>query len=725
MITRLIDRAIPPGSLVSPSARVTALLRTWVSWRIGINAGIAVFCLALIAIVWGTVIAQVRFDRRVTVDNAVRQNSNLAKAFEEHTVRTIKGIDAAVMFIAHEYARLGMKVDIAGYIKEGFVDGRLFTNLGISNVRGDMVASSQARPGPINIADREYFQVHQAQDSGSLFFSLPVQSRITGKLTFPMSRRISRPDGSFGGIVSVAVDSTYFSNFYQKTDLGEHGVVDLIGLDGISRARRAGDIRSVGVDHRATNLLQVRQNSTSGTYLTRGTVDGIPRYLSYRTLPGYPLIITVGTSQAEVLAPHLQRRQQYIRAALIVTASIILMSWLLMLATSRQRRAVDALAASEARFRATFNRAGIGICHCEPGGRLVQVNQTLCDIVGYTREELLGMTTRELSHPEDRGANDALAQRLFAGDIQRFASERRWLRKDGAVIWVNRTVSLVRDDAGKALYLIRVIEDVTARRQMQDELQKLSAECRLAEENTRLLNRELEKRVAQRTSELESANKELEAFSYSVSHDLRAPLRSILGFGKYLMEDNHDQLDAEGRVRLRRILAAGDRMGELIEDLLNLTRVSRQEMRRRHFDFSALAQRVASALTDTHPERRVQAIVQPGMTANADPRLIQIVLENLLGNAWKFTARNDAARIEIGATQLDGATIYHVRDNGAGFSMEYAHKLFAPFQRLHGHDEFEGTGIGLSIVQRIVSKHGGRIWTESASGKGAAFYFTL
>ena len=191
------------------------------------------------------------------------------------------------------------------------------------------------------------------------------------------------------------------------------------------------------------------------------------------------------------------------------------------------------------------------------------------------------------------------------------------------------------------------------------------------------------------------------------------------------MEDNYDQLDAEGRVRLRRILAAGDRMGELIEDLLNLTRVSRQEMRRRHVDFSALAQRVASALTDTHPERRVQAIVQPGMTANADPRLIQIVLENLLGNAWKFTARNDAARIEIGATELNGATIYHVRDNGAGFSMEYAHKLFAPFQRLHGHDEFEGTGIGLSIVQRIVSKHGGRIWTESASGKGAAFYFTL
>ena len=270
------------------------------------------------------------------------------------------------------------------------------------------------------------------------------------------------------------------------------------------------------------------------------------------------------------------------------------------------------------------------------------------------------------------------------------------MRKGGAVIWVNRTISLVRDDAGESLYIIRVIEDITARRHMQEELQKLTVECQLAEEQTRFLNRELEKRVADRTAELEISNKELESFSYSVSHDLRAPLRSISGFGNLMLKDNYEQLDAEGMGRLQRMLAAGERMGDLIEDLLDLTRVSRQEIRRHDFDFSALADRVVALLGEAHAERRVQAIVQPGLNVNADPRLIRILLENLLGNAWKFTANTDAARIEVGAGRRDDAAVYYVSDNGVGFDMDYAHKLFVPFQRLHGVHEFEGTGIGLS-----------------------------
>ncbi|MEK7753360.1 MAG: ATP-binding protein, partial [Acidobacteriota bacterium] len=235
----------------------------------------------------------------------------------------------------------------------------------------------------------------------------------------------------------------------------------------------------------------------------------------------------------------------------------------------------------------------------------------------------------------------------------------------------------------------------------------------------------LEARVAQRTAALDHANKELETFSYSVSHDLRAPLRHINGFSAIVLKDNEGKLDAASVDYLKRINAASARMGLLIADLLALSRVSRQELNKRDIDLSDLAGQVADALSQAHPGREVLVTVKPEMKASGDPGLVRIVLENLLGNAWKFTARTGEAWIEVGLEQRDGETVYCVRDNGAGFDMKYADKLFAPFQRLHTDGEFKGTGIGLSIVQRIVARHGGRIWAQAGVDKGAAFYFTF
>jgi len=237
---------------------------------------------------------------------------------------------------------------------------------------------------------------------------------------------------------------------------------------------------------------------------------------------------------------------------------------------------------------------------------------------------------------------------------------------------------------------------------------------------------ELERRVRERTIQLEAANKEMEAFSYSVSHDLRAPLRSIDGFSQILQEDYQDQLDAEARGYLERIRNGTRRMGQLIDDLLNLSRINRRELVRADKDLSELCLKALEELAQASPERQVQVAVQPDMRVQADHQLLQAALANLLGNAWKFTARSGAARIEVGELPAAaGSQTFFIRDNGAGFDMAYADKLFQPFQRLHTEREFEGSGIGLAIVQRIIHRHGGRIWAEGTPGEGATFFFSL
>jgi two-component system NtrC family sensor kinase len=237
--------------------------------------------------------------------------------------------------------------------------------------------------------------------------------------------------------------------------------------------------------------------------------------------------------------------------------------------------------------------------------------------------------------------------------------------------------------------------------------------------------RELAETRASLVGELEKKNSELEAFCYAVSHDLRAPLRSIDGFTQALLEDCGDRLDPQGRDHLGRVLTSVKRMDELIEDLLELSRVGRAELERRNVDLSDLAGTVFDDLKRQDPRQGVAFAVQPQLTAHVDRRLMRVAFENLLGNAWKFTARVREAKIEFGAERRNGDTHYFIRDNGAGFDMALAHKLFTPFQRLHNESDFAGTGIGLATVHRVIDRHGGRVWAEGAVGRGATVFFTL
>jgi PAS domain S-box-containing protein len=476
-----------------------------------------------------------------------------------------------------------------------------------------------------------------------------------------------------------------------------YGVRELIGVTFLLPVSMPGALSLLAL---SAGILAARPNEGIVALCTGPSTSGI---VARRLLPA-AVAIPLVVGWVRILGQRAGWFSAEIGTALSATAYIVILTtivlWtahLLHQTDAKREHAEHALRSSEERYHLLFesNPHPVWVFDLE-NLTVLDVNSAALHSYGYSREEFLALTIKDIRPAED--VCEALESLSKAPSDSVIQGTWRHRKKDGTIIEVE-VISHPLLYAGKQARLV-VATDITERKRAERE-------------------------ILVRSAQLEAANKELEAFSYSVSHDLRAPLRSIDGFSQALLEDYDRVLDNAGKNYLGRVRAATQRMGALIDDLLNLSRVTRSEMHREKLNLSLLARSVAEELRKAEPDRQVEIQVEEGLVAEGDSRLLRIVLENLLGNAWKFTSKHERARIEFGKLQRNGTRAFFVRDDGAGFDPAYSTRLFGAFQRLHAVTEFPGTGVGLATVQRIIHRHGGRLWAEGEIEKGATFGFTL
>ena len=378
---------------------------------------------------------------------------------------------------------------------------------------------------------------------------------------------------------------------------------------------------------------------------------------------------------------------------------------------TQEREVGKKLRQNEEQFRLVFEQSTVGISLALPDGKLSKVNQVFAGMLGYTVDEIQKLNFADLTHPDDIDQSIEGHRSLLTGEKSVFRMEKRYFHKNGSIVWIDLSETLQRDEKNNPLHFITSIQDITQRKRAEEEILKL--------------NSELEQRVKERTAQLEEANKELEAFSYSVSHDLRAPLRAIEGFSRIIMEDYSCKLDDEG-IRLINVIRRNTKkMDGLVTDLLELSRTGRLEMRIVRVDMTSMAKSIYQEIASPDVVNTFKFSVAELPGAFADSTLIRQVWINLISNSIKFTLPKENRIIEIKGYKKKNQNIYFVKDSGVGFNPAYINKIFVIFQRLHKAEEFEGTGVGLAIVQRIIHRHNGEVWAEGEVNQGATFYFSL
>jgi signal transduction histidine kinase len=540
----------------------------------------------LSALVWVFFVVQIREEREEAIRAQAQHNTNLAVIFAEQAIATVEDVDGLLLDMRRIHAEKGRATRLDEVPTPLALTARALVYRAILDREGKIVVGL-ALPDGADLAEREYFKLQKAATTDKLVVGNAVVGWTTGRQTVHISRRITNPDGSFGGVVVVGLDPNIFTELYKKVDMGDNGHIAFVGFDGQLRARRLGESASFGGDASGNlnlrKILAEKDQVPSGSLLAPSGVDGVSRVIAFKIIPSLAMVVIVATTSQEALEAAGERAEHY--TSIAIGATVLL----LMLAVA-----------------------------------------------------LSAVFTHQHKHT-------------------------------------------------------RQIET---------------------------LNHSLEQRIEARTRDLQEANQRLEAFSYSVSHDLRGPLTTIDGFSGLLLRRKSLQADQPSLSLVGRIRSGVGQMTLLIDGLLSLATLARGKVHREPVNLSIIAKAILKQYTDADARRVVEIHIQDNMVVQADSRLMTSVLNNLIANAWKFSAGTPAPRIEVGSQAgADGKTIFFVRDNGAGFDMAHAGKLFQVFERLHTASQFEGTGIGLATVKQVIEMHRGEVWAESAPGGGGYFLF--
>ena len=590
------------------------------------------------------------------------------------------------------------------------------------------VHSREENVGGVSIGDRPHFLVHRDHATAGLYVSRPIEPRIgERRLRVAFTRRVHGPGGRFAGVVAATMFVEELTRHYAEVLDFANAATSLLRTDGALIGRYPPVEGMYGRDYRDLRSLRgFHEGNRRGTVrvkVSESPFDSRPRVLSYTAVDGSPLVLATSIADEDLLAPW---RSEARRSLLLGLAGLALLGILLAMGIRHQRaseRQAAALALGEERLRLALEASNQGLYDIDYVTGAIEVSPEYARVLGFDpgtfRESCIAHVDR--IHPEDIPRYEHLFEAHSLGRSKDFRVEYRQRARTGEWKWTLSTGEIVsRDATGRPTRMVGTLLDIT--------------ELKAAENALKDLNATLERRVEERTAQLQRSNTDLaaaleglESFAYSVSHDLRGPLRGIDGYAKLAL-DRLSELPDEGEPRehLDKVRAAVARMSEVISDLLSLSRIMREPLRARAVDLSALASEIAAELDRKDPGRRIEWRIAAGLAARGDPGMLRILLEKLLENAWKYTARRDGAVIDFGTeAAADGSPVFFVRDNGAGFDMAYSAMLFEPFRRLHGPHEFEGTGIGLATVMRVIKRHGGTVRGEGEVGRGAVFRFNL
>ncbi len=662
----------------------------------------------------------VRYDRELTVQATYRLTQSLADSIEHHVVATLRDAGNAATSVALLVEQSGglqafkSPGQLQAHLKRQLSDDKSTARLVALDARGHLVAESSgiARPEQADSPDASFLWHQQNPALTQLYLGVPRRSRAGDEMVLPYSRTIMGPGGSFGGVIVAEVRISHFVTLYNSITSLHKGAIMVQTSNGMVLMHAPLDEKTLGSrGPRADEFLALTVGNMGDLEFTPAR-DGVPRLFSWRRMNEHALMIIVGIEKEAVLAPW--RGRMYTRVLLVGAACllVLLLATALMLYLRRLEQSRMDLLASENRFWAAMENDTIGVAVLGLDGQWLRVNRMLCTMLGYTREELLAQPSASLTAQRDRPYRSALLEQLAQGQLQAVDQEKYMLHKDGHEVLMQVHTMVLRDAAGRPTHLMSHAQDITERKQ---------AEARIRE-----LNQTLERRVEERTLELTRANQDLEALSYSAAHDLRGPLERLSMYVDVLARELDGSQPNVAR-RLDAIKRQATQMTALVSDLLALAQTSRKPLRPMAVPLNLVVQEAREQLSLQAEGRRVEWVIAPLPTVWADHGLLREVLVNLLGNALKYSRGRDPARIEVGtepSQQANEATIF-IRDNGAGFDMNYVSDIFVAFRRLHSVSEFEGSGIGLAIVHRIIERSGGRIWAEGAPNQGAVFRFTL